>query len=262
MNPTSSEFAIATASRAGREHERCGRNNQDAVAVRRSATSWVLVVCDGCSAGRASEVGANLMAQVFANALIEASEPNESAMNHAVARTLEMLGSLLPQIGPSAQRVDTLHHFLLSTLIAAHIGQRQAQIAAFGDGFVGVDDELVQLESPNDTPEYLAYALYDQRPPRATFQRTLERDAFEFLLLATDGASSLLRSAEANPLCRPAAADRLSLARLRADSLFLDNPSWLQRQLRAHRPAPLDDATLAIAGRPSLHRSEIGRELE
>lgn len=54
------------ASVAGRAHRRLGKNNQDAAAVSHGDGFTVAVVCDGCSSGAASEVGAKLGARFLA----------------------------------------------------------------------------------------------------------------------------------------------------------------------------------------------------
>ncbi len=53
-------FAACSGSVRGREHQRLGKNNQDAVAISRSAAWLVAVVADGCSAGDHTEIGAHL----------------------------------------------------------------------------------------------------------------------------------------------------------------------------------------------------------
>src|SRR4051794_29186626 len=53
-------FTVATGSVTGREHRRVQRNNQDGLAVRVEPERIVAAVCDGCSSGTSSEVGARL----------------------------------------------------------------------------------------------------------------------------------------------------------------------------------------------------------
>src|SRR5690349_9860607 len=59
----------ASAAVTGARHTRSGRNGQDAAATWLGDDAGAIVVCDGCSAGAASEVGARLASQLVIGAL-------------------------------------------------------------------------------------------------------------------------------------------------------------------------------------------------
>src|SRR5688572_16399331 len=61
---TISEVRAAAAAVTGARHRRTGRNGQDAAAWWTGAGAGAVVVCDGCSAGASSEVGARLGAEL------------------------------------------------------------------------------------------------------------------------------------------------------------------------------------------------------
>lgn len=248
MTALPTRFPIATASVPGSEHRRLLRNNQDAVAVRRTESSLAVVVSDGCSAGRATEVGAQLSAHLLANALVSIGEPSWAAVDGALVSVLTRLAALTAELAPDVQRADTVHHFLLSTTLAALIAEGSTFVFAFGDGIVGINSELSCIDAPHNAPDYLAYGLLADRTPRPCFARSLATSELEFLLLATDGARPFLGST-ATAGCAP---NGFGIERIRTEALFYRNPSWLQRQLNTQRPAPTDDATIAAIRRTPL----------
>src|SRR5579872_3342479 len=58
-------FEVVAGSVTGREHIRKSTNNQDAYSIYEDDDLLVAVICDGCSGGRKSEVGANLGARLL-----------------------------------------------------------------------------------------------------------------------------------------------------------------------------------------------------
>src|SRR5262245_61372108 len=61
---TISGVRAASAAVTGAHHRRVGRNGQDAAAAWVGEGAGAVVVCDGCSAGGSSEVGARLGAEL------------------------------------------------------------------------------------------------------------------------------------------------------------------------------------------------------
>src|SRR5512139_2841697 len=68
MDTSTAKFVVASVT--GARHHRLARNGQDAVASGAAGNVAALVVCDGCSGGASSEVGARLGATLFARALV------------------------------------------------------------------------------------------------------------------------------------------------------------------------------------------------
>jgi hypothetical protein len=197
----------AAASVVGARHTRIARNGQDAAIAHLSGDAAVVVVCDGCSAGIASEVGARLGANLFARAIAARLErgasPSDRAMWEAARReVVDVIASLVARM-PG----DALHDHFLFTIVAAAARGDDVAVWALGDGYYragGVTRELGPFDG--NAPPYLAYDLIGE-PRDAVFER-VQRP----LIVATDGASELDLAA-----FEPAK--------------FLDHPDALRREL-------------------------------
>ena len=64
-------FEVALGSLCGREHERTGKNCQDALRVLAGKNWLIALVTDGCGSGAHSEVGAKLGAEMIAKLIAE-----------------------------------------------------------------------------------------------------------------------------------------------------------------------------------------------
>src|SRR5690349_14434049 len=98
MNTMSS----ASAAVSGARHLRVGRNGQDAAAAWVGDSAGAIVVCDGCSAGASSEVGARLGAQLVIAALAarlgRGARPGAvwSGVRNELADALDRLARAMP----------------------------------------------------------------------------------------------------------------------------------------------------------------------
>jgi Protein phosphatase 2C len=257
-------FQLAFASVQGGEHQRLGRNNQDALAVARGERHLALVLADGCSASPHSEAGALLGSRLFAGALLRALEPGascggvglEEALERATSAVLAHLAGLARQLCPEPEPGDralaaAVRDSLLFTLVGAVLGPEQSLVFALGDGLAEVNGEAHALGPfAGNEPPYLAYALLPPAlhgfAPEALRPKVLSRlatFALETLALGTDGALELGRAGAA------------PLALFREPRLF-ENPDALRRRLfllsrqQPGRPAALrDDTTLALLRR-------------
>ncbi len=111
MSTPTPAFELASASVCGWDHQRVGRNNQDALALERGARHLVLVVADGCGSSPGSEVGARLGARLLAAALLGRLEPApvEKARGDspgADRATGSAAGEACAEASPSRPRVD------------------------------------------------------------------------------------------------------------------------------------------------------------
>jgi hypothetical protein len=223
---------------AGREHRRLGRNNQDGHVIRRSAERTVLVVTDGCSSGRRSEVGALLGAAFIADRL--AACPNHAP--HDRARDLEagLDGYLVMLQGRSREPpLEFLAEYLLFTFLAAVIEPEAITVLGLGDGFYRVGEEPVQLSAGEDNaPPYAAYRLIAPQPPPITVHAVVPSEEAGTVVIGTDGAAAL--------------GDELD--ELLAEDRIFANPHLLQRRLNliSARPGQLWDDTTLIAARREL----------
>lgn len=244
-----SRYSVATASHPGREHLRLCGNNQDALALRASEEALVVVVTDGCSMGRRSEVGATLGAQFIAAWLLEhgRAETLVGARQVGIRLGLAIDGFLTDLIcslgaaGDRRARLTLTAELLLFTFLAARVDGERTALFGLGDGYFRVG-ETSQAIAPGagNAPPYAAYRLLDPGELEgAELPREVELHAFQPtptalpLILGTDGAAEI--SGE--------------LPAWLADPVLGTNPHQLGRHLRqsaSRRRGLADDTTLAI----------------
>jgi serine/threonine protein phosphatase PrpC len=241
-NDWSSGFAVATGSITGREHTRVHRNNQDGLAVRVEGQRIVAALCDGCSAGRSSEVGARLAAAwIVANLPRLSCEPTLAARigerseslprggAERLARSIEEeLLAYLRQIA-AGEGAQFIHDHLLFTILCAIIEPERTLILGLGDGLYSVDGRTNWIDPGADNaPPYLAYRLVDplllDRPSLEPLRVLHEAPSCDSLVLASDGAASLVLSED--------------------DPRWAKNPSLLQKRLNVLEPKLSDDASV------------------
>jgi hypothetical protein len=231
----SDDFAVAAGSVAGREHTRLHRNNQDGVAALVEPGRIVAAVCDGCSAGRSSEVGARLGAAWIVASLprILADRPDESELGERLAAGLvEYLRQIAAGLGGGPAVV---RDYLLFTFLAAVVEPERALILGLGDGLFAVDGERRVLDpGPENAPAYLGYRLVDpaqlHAPPSLDPKLHLRAATVDSLVLATDGAAALLPHELDAPL-------------------YAHNPSLAQKRLNAIERRLDDDTSLVVIRR-------------
>jgi hypothetical protein len=194
----------ATASVIGARHARVARNGQDSVAVWSDSRAAVVVVCDGCSSGVASEVGARMGASLFAKAISARIAAGDSPCDPAVwadarADVVAQLGALADQMpGELAQIVR--EHFLF-TLLAAAVRGDEAAVWALGDGVYSFGDYTRQLGPfADNAPPYLGYDLLgDARPAHfevVCLSRGMRGANVEAIIVGTDGAAEIIGGVE------------------------------------------------------------------
>jgi hypothetical protein len=150
-------------------------------------------VCDGCSSGASSEVGARLGALVFAQKLRARLEAGECVRERSVweATRAEVASLLASAIGTN-KIVDAqdVHDHLLFTIVASAITHEGAAVWALGDGAYAVDAHTCVLGPfTNNEPPYLAYDLLGTAAT-AHFEVF---DRAKRIVLATDGIEDLER---------------------------------------------------------------------
>jgi hypothetical protein len=235
----------------GARHQRDARNGQDAACTFTQGPVAIAVVCDGCSSGASSEVGARLGAPLFARALavrVLAGEAVTDAATWEAARAdvASVLSDLVGRLAGDRDRV--IHDHALFTIVAAAVNGDAAAVWALGDGaytFGTTTHVLGPFE--NNAPPYLAYDLEgDPRP--AHFVVAPHCDV---IAVATDGATELVDGLV--PLTAPrffehADALRRRLAILARSAERID---WAERRV-VRAPAMLqDDCAIAMLRRRS-----------
>jgi hypothetical protein len=245
-------ISIAGGGVVGRAHRRLGRGSQDAMAWRAGDVA-IAVVCDGCSGGARSEVGAAIGARLWVAALAERFDAGsdldgdalwDAARDEVVARLADLARAM------SGALADVVReHFLFTTVIAAW-NARHVAVRAIGDGTIAIDGDVRALGPFDDNaPPYVGHALVGAAPPWSV-RVVRASDSVDRVLIATDGAGAPLGD----------------LAALARDERWFRNPDALRRHLAivnreelvwdaergavARVGAPLeDDATIVVLRR-------------
>lgn len=165
------EIRVRHAKSVGRAHLLAGKNRQDAMktdkVVLSDKTVFYGVICDGCSEGENSEVGANL-AVSFLCRQIEILVKSRVSANKIPGilhkRLLAFLKALLGNItfDSPVSRVNYIKHNLLFTILGFVYSDGESVIFAQGDGTYIVND-VVTTREENDMPRYISYSLVDRK---------------------------------------------------------------------------------------------------
>lgn len=212
---------LVIASVTGARHHRLPRNGQDAASSSASDDVAVVVVCDGCSSGASSEVGARLGTTLFARSLVAqlrtgahvADAQTWAAVRGDVVRALTELLERMP-----GDRERVIRDLLLFTIVAAAVTREGAAVWALGDGAYWFGNEAypggaTSVLGPfaDNAPPYLAYDLLGE-PHEAHFD--VAPGSCDSIVVATDGVLDL----------------DTGLERFAADR-YLEHPDALRREL-------------------------------
>lgn len=237
-------ISSAAAAVTGARHLRDRRNGQDAAAAWVGDGLGAVVVCDGCSAGPSSEVGARLGAQLVIAELRRALPHTRPAVvwpavRDGVTRALAQLVEALP-----GDRARVVHDHLLFTIVAAAWRRTEVSVWAIGDGGYALGDrEVVLGPFADNQPPYLGYDLLG-----APADAHVDVDAVDApcgrVIVATDGAAELgLAQFDAPALVAHPDALRRRLAVLARASERID---WEARRIVRQPAALQDDGAVAI----------------
>jgi Protein phosphatase 2C len=276
---TNSEVRAATAAVAGAHHRRTGRNGQDAAAAWTGvvpgavpgavtgmapgavpgmapgvaagavagAAAGAVVVCDGCSAGGSSEVGARLGAELViaaaARELLRGARPTEiwPAVQEHVLGALDRLVSAMP-----GDRARVVREHLLFTIVAAAYRGDEVAVWAVGDGAYAFGDRACVLGPfPDNQPPYLAYALLGAAAPAPRPHTELADARCGSVLVATDGAAEVGLGAfgDSGRYLKHPDALRRHLALLARGDERID---WDGRRVERRAAALQDDGAVAL----------------
>ena len=269
-------FEIAGGTVTGREHVRAGRNNQDAFCWSVGPEALVAVVCDGCSSGRYSELGALLGSRLA----LEAMARHLPFIGHAAGGLAAdawagIRRDLLFQLHLVAQSLGgdparTVSDFLLFTIVGVVVGRDRGWLFSLGDGVAFLNGERLALGRAHDNrPAYLASTLHDGRGGLARedgfrIHALFPTTRLESLLIGSDGVEDLLASADRH---LPGRTERVGgPSALWEDDRNFRNPDHLRRRLSlmnrdSMRPDPAtglpcrqpgllpDDTTLVVVRR-------------
>jgi hypothetical protein len=241
-------WATAAGSVTGRDHKRAERDGQDGFALVAMPTAAAAIVTDGCSSGRASEVGARLGAAWIAALLEEhlaGGVPDEAAARSVAGRVVT---GLVARIEQTARGLDhdgriatrSIADLFLFGFLAGVVTEDTAFVFGVGDGVAWIDGAHTIIDpGPENAPVYPAYALLGARiEPRILF--VAPAAGVDTIAVATDGLAPLF-DGNAEP----------SFGAIVSDPRYLTNPSLLRKRLvvLSDRGAFSDDATIALVMR-------------
>ena len=232
-------FAVCGGTVAGRHHVHAGRNNQDAFAFKRTPGGLFAVVCDGCSSGAHSEVGARVGAQLLVQAVASSGARGATGEDAVLAELSRLAEAMSGESPGSAGFTEVVAESFLFTVVGVALLEDRAFSFALGDGALAVNGEKQLLGPfPGNEPPYLAYSLCGKEPSLTSrwaleVKQLPDPSEIRSLALATDGAAEL------------------DLAPFLADPRVLTNPDMVRRllwqQARARRLD--DDATVVVIRR-------------
>lgn len=149
---------VQTAQHIGRTHLLDGRNRQDALRVVEGDSYVIGVICDGCSEGQYSEVGANLGAEIFSKFFAAMARWRVPVLLNLESMVESRLKAIVDINVYSEDVVDFVHDYLLFTVIGFIWTPAETVVFWQGDGTLWVNDEVQHLNVGN-TPFYPAYRL-------------------------------------------------------------------------------------------------------
>ena len=170
MQDTKVKFKVHTGTIIGSEHQRRQVNNQDGFSVGeaeiRNKYYWWGVVCDGCSMGRQSEVGAVLLSNYLCEEvpyLLSSGSTIPEIPDQLFIAGLGYLRSLAAHTAMSGFRkqLEFIEHHLLCTVIGFVINDEKCLLFNAGDGVFIVNNNIHRIKQDNK-PLYMAYHLLDK----------------------------------------------------------------------------------------------------
>ena len=236
------KFGVASAAVTGARHLRVARNGQDAAAAWWGGDCGAIVVCDGCSAGTHSEVGARLASQLVIARLAKKQRVGDPEL------WTDLRGELAAEIGRIVERmpgdrVAALHDHFLFTIVAAAWSGDEVAVWALGDGAYALGDRVHALGPFEDNqPPYVAYDLLGMQQ---TPHFVVADAACRSVLVATDGIAEIGFEPffdTARFLSHPDALRRQLATRARVN----ERVDWDARRIE-RQPATLqDDGAIAL----------------
>ncbi len=200
-------FELAVGSIQGREHLRLAKNNQDAYHILTNEQYTIAVICDGCSSGQHSEVGAQIGVRVIVEMLARALSNQLIPENQSIPRNLleQVHQDLLSQIGSLTKAMggnwlQTLKDYFLFTIVGVVITATDLLVFSLGDGVIIINGQELDIGSwTNNAPPYLAYGLSSEASSQDYLFQVHSLPPLEevkSILIGTDGVRELIKVAQ------------------------------------------------------------------
>lgn len=237
----------------GTDHTRPGfpiwTNNQDGYSFVNVRHEYCVgVVCDGCSGGLHSEVGAKLGSKFITNMVSsEIKQYNDIRPEFWSELKIKTTNYLLNAIdnSRSSYDLDTIENFLLFTIVGVAVTPQTTYIFNFGDGYYSINGDFFSCGPfPENKPPYIMYTVtgspvLSNNPNLSQFQIIpIPTKSINTVSVGSDGVEDLLNKAvDDTP-------ERLFLDKMNLSS-FYNNPDNLRRHL-------------ALMNREHVVKSEFG----
>jgi hypothetical protein len=167
---TAMNFRVLGGSVIGRSHSRIWLNNQDSFRIGEGSIGekhyHFGVICDGCTAGSANEVGANLLATYVCSEIpmiLMAGVSIRDLPSALFMRCIGYLRSIASQtvMGNPQTMIEFIKNHLLCTVMGFVMDDDDCLIFSAGDGAVYFNGQLRRIDQ-NNQPMYPAYHLVDR----------------------------------------------------------------------------------------------------
>lgn len=239
----SEAYQISTATITGRAHLGyddvvVGVNNQDSLFAQLRDDYGIVVVCDGCSHSKHSEVGAKIMTRLFVDAFQQNQHlgiPHQILEFVEAQVTRELRSIIDSMILEGETRDDVIRDYFQCTVIGAYISTAGVTFWGMGDGVYGYDSHLRYIEpAKGNYPAYFAYKLCKTFPPNIAqhgleiYDQVMHHPAS--ILIGSDGVKDLIALSDKD---FPGTKEHIGkIERLWNQEKYWTNPEELPRELR------------------------------
>lgn len=238
------DFQVAAGTIIGRNHSEplAAKPNQDAFLHPATEDAIIAIVCDGCSSGTHSEVGAKIGARLIVQAIssylprLSGEQPSLNELEAALERVRE---DVLAQIRVLANTMGgsftkTVGDYFLFTVIGAIVTPLWTGTFSNGDGVYFVNGEMNTLGPfPGNEPPYFSYAMVQSKftSQQLMFQvnRLFSTAQLDSLLVGSDGVADLAAVAERNLPGRKEVVGPIS--QFWEQDRYFENPDNIRRKL-------------------------------
>lgn len=161
----SDKWKMNGASKIGLNHLIREINNHDAVRLFEIPEQQILggIICDGCSAGKHSEVGSNLIAE-FASCRLLSFLNNGYELTKAIDLLFKCVNQFIEKIVPftdEKQKTLFLDDYFMTTIMGVILSKNEAKIFHSSDGVFSIlnkdGTEITNIINQNDVPTYITY---------------------------------------------------------------------------------------------------------
>lgn len=227
-------FKIAMGSVIGREHQRLGKNNQDAYFLLSNEDYTIAVVCDGCGSGSNSEVGAKIGAKLVVETIATHLKNGLDQPNFWDDIRLNLLSqfeTFVNILSQENERKEFIYNYFLFTIVGVIITPNKTVIFAIGDGVIFINGRQILIETfANNAPPYLAYGLCNY-PELSQFKiyHELDTNKVESILIGTDGVKDLILAENRN---FPGKSENIGpISQFWQNDNYFRNPDLIRRKL-------------------------------